>query len=44
MKNETNYLRFEFTDESTADINLILSMYANGYYPKGNYIDNIGTI
>ncbi len=41
---ETNLLRFEFTDESTPQINNILSAYSAGYFPQGDYLTDIGSI
>lgn len=43
-ENERNLLRFEFTDESTSQMNEILSAYYKGHFPQGDYIDNIGSV
>ena len=44
LDNDAEYCRFEFSDESTEQINVILDMYSSGHYPIGDYISDIGSI
>lgn len=44
LEKDVEFVRFEFSDETTFQINSILGMYSSGYYPLGDYLNNVGSI